>query len=246
MPEGPSIVILREALAPFKGKTVAEATGYAGINYERLSGRRITAIKSWGKHLLICFSGFYVRVHLMMFGSYFINGRKRSGNPTLRLSFARDEVNFHTCNVKLFDGSPDETYDWAADIMSDDWSAASAKKKIKALKKTTKVCDLLLDQTIFSGSGNIIKNEVLFRTYIHPRSLTGFLPDKQLNALIKETRNYSFDFLKWKKAHVLAKNWQIYTKKECPRCHIPTVAAHLGKGMRITYFCNNCQQLYQG
>ena len=30
------------------------------------------------------------------------------------------------------------------------------------------VCDALLDQTVFAGVGNIIKNEVLFRTGVHP------------------------------------------------------------------------------
>jgi len=61
-------------------------------------------------------------------------------------------------------------------------------------------CDALLDQHIFSGSGNIIKNEVLFRTRIHPLSLVSKLPTKKLTELIKETHNYAFDFLEWKKS----------------------------------------------
>jgi len=52
-----------------------------------------------------------------------------------------------------------------------------------------------LDQNIFAGVGNIIKNEVLFRICVHPGSKVGKLPAKQLNALVKEARNYSFDFL---------------------------------------------------
>ncbi len=49
------------------------------------------------------------------------------------------------------------------------------------------ICDALLDQTIFSGLGNIIKNEVLFRTRTHPESKTGAVPLKQWKAIIKES-----------------------------------------------------------
>jgi len=242
MPEGPSLVILKEKAEGFNHKKVVKATGYADIDFTRLDGQKITDLKTWGKHFLICFKGFYIRIHLMMFGTYRINERKDS-NPTLRLVFKNEELNFYTCNVKLNEGSPDDTYDWAADIMSDAWKPLKAEKKLKELKKAL-ACDALLNQEIFSGSGNIIKNEVLFRTRIHPLSIISALPPKKLKELIKETRRYSFDFLKWKKAFQLERNWLIYSKKECPRCKIPTVINYIGKGKRITYYCDNCQVLY--
>ena len=105
-------------------------------------------------------------------------------------------------------------------------------------------CDALLDQNIFSGSGNIIKNEVLFRIKVHPLSKVGALPAKQLNALVREARNYSFDFLEWKKAFVLKKHWLAHTKSTCPRCKIPLIKEYLGKTQRRSFFCNNCQELY--
>jgi len=37
-------------------------------------------------------------------------------------------------------------------------------------------CGALRNQNIFSGVGNIIKNEVLFRFYIHPLSAVTALP----------------------------------------------------------------------
>ena len=106
--------------------------------------------------------------------------------------------------------------------MNDGWSTAKAKRKLKLAPKML-VCDALLDQQIFAGVGNIIKNEVLFRIYVHPKSQVGNLPTKQLNLLIKEARNYSFDFLEWKKKYVLKKHWLAHTKKTCPRCKIPLV-----------------------
>jgi endonuclease VIII len=242
MPEGPSIVIIKEALQEFKGKRILHATGNAKINMSLLENKKITDIKSWGKHLLICCEDGTIRIHLMMFGSYRINERKEI-KPRLSLEFKDGEMNFYNTATKLIEGNLDDVYDWSADVLSDKWNASKAKKKLKTIPQTS-VCDALLDQQIFSGVGNIIKNEVLFRIYVHPKSIIGTLPAKQLNELIKEARNYSFDFLKWKREYTLRKHWLIYTKKMCPRCNIPVKKEYLGETKRRTFFCDNCQVKY--
>jgi endonuclease-8 len=94
MPEGPIILILKEQLQPFKHKKVISAKGYTTkMDPQLLVGKTITDIKTWGKHLLICFPKFTVRVHLMLFGSYKINDHGKH-NATLSLQFAKGEVNF--------------------------------------------------------------------------------------------------------------------------------------------------------
>lgn len=243
MPEGPSIVILKELVQEFKGKTVIAASGNTKVEKERMNGKKVIDFKSWGKHFLICFKGFSVRIHLMLFGSYRINERKVSP-ARLSLQFANGELNFYACSIKLIDEPLDDVYDWSADVMNDDWDPKKAKKKLKASPDML-VCDALLDQNIFAGSGNIIKNEVLFRIFVHPASTIGALPTKQLNLLIKEARNYSFDFYEWKKQYVLKKHWLAHTKKTCPRCKIPIVKKYMGKTNRRTFFCTNCQVLYE-
>jgi len=242
MPEGPSIVILKELVQEFKGKKVIIAAGNTKIEKERMNGQKVIDFKSWGKHFLICFKGFALRVHFMLFGSYRINERKITP-PRLSLEFAEGELNFYACSVKFIEEPLDEVYDWSADVMSDSWDPKAAKKKLKA-EPGMLACDALLDQNIFAGSGNIIKNEVLFRIFVHPGSKVGKLPAKQLNLLIAEARNYSFDFLLWKKAYVLKKHWLAHTKKTCPRCNIPLIKKYMGKTNRRTFFCENCQVLY--
>jgi endonuclease-8 len=96
----------------------------------------------------------------------------------------------------------------------------------------------------FAGVGNIIKNEVPWRIKVHPKTKVGNLPKKKLNELVDEARNYSFDFLKWKKAFELKKHWCIHTKTICPRCNIPAHKEYVGKTNRRTFFCDNCQVLY--
>ena len=96
-------------------------------------------------------------------------------------------------------------------------------------------CDALLDQQIFSGVGNIIKKEVLFRIRVHPGSTVGALPLRKRKELVEEAVQYSFDFLRWKKAFELKKHWLIHTKKICPRCHIPAIKEYMGKTNRRTF-----------
>jgi len=245
MPEGPSIQILREQTAGFSGKVVHQAVGNSKIDMKRLVGRRLIAVRSWGKHFLLEFEGFAIRIHLLMFGSYRINEGKDGATPRLSLGFAGGkELNFYTCSVQYIEGPLDAAYDWSADVLSDDWDAAAARKKLRATPDTL-VCDALLDQTVFSGVGNIIKNEVLFRIRVHPLSTIGALPAPKLRDLVTQARQYSFDFLEWKKAFVLKQHWLAHTKRICPRCDIPFVRAHLGKTQRRSFFCENCQRRYE-
>jgi len=139
MPEGPSIVILKEAVQSFKGRKILSVSGNSyQIDKERLTNQKVTSFKSWGKHFLICLPHYTIRIH-----------------------------------------------------------------------------------TIQS------------------------LPPRKLTELINEARNYSYDFLAWKKAFVLKKHWLIHTKKTCPRCNIPVIKKHLGKTNRRTFYCVNCQLLYK-
>ena len=95
-----------------------------------------------------------------------------------------------------------------------------------------------------SGVGNIIKNEVLFRIRVHPLSKVGALSPRKLRDLVEQARQYSFEFLEWKKAFVLRKHWLVQTRRECPRCHIPLSKAHLGVTNRRSFYCEQCQIPY--
>lgn len=244
MPEGPSIVILREAVEALNltKKPVIEAEGTARIDMDQLINQKVITFKSWGKHFLICFEKSTLRIHLMLFGSYLINERKKT-KPKLSIRFSKDELNFYACSVKLIDEPADKLYDWTGDIMSDKWKPANALKKLAEMPDAL-ACDVLLNQDIFSGSGNIIKNEVLFRTRIHPLSSITKIPEKKLKEMISETRKYAFDFLNWKKEGTLKKHWLAHTKQICPRDHVAFQKEYMGKNKRRSYFCELCQKLY--
>jgi len=242
MPEGPSIVILREAAAKFRGKTVRRALGNSSLDLTRMEGRRVIALRSWGKHFLIEFSGFSLRVHMLMFGSYRIDERKPSP-PRVSLQFDNGELNIYASSLKYIEGKLDETYDWRTDVMNDAWDPRLARRRLKQ-QPDTLICDALLDQELFAGVGNIIKNEVLFRQRVHPESTVGALPPRVLGRVIADARAYSFLFLEWKRAFELKKHWQIHTKRTCPTCGGPVSKIYPGKSRRRTFFCPNCQIRY--
>lgn len=242
MPEGPSIVILKEEVHSFEGKKIIEADGSAKLDFDRIENKKIESFKSWGKHFLICFDDFTIRIHFLLFGSYLINEQK-TAVPKLSLVFQKGEINFYACAIKVLEGDIKSHYDWTEDIMNDDWDAKKAIKKLKEIPDKM-ICDALLDQDIFSGLGNIIKNEVLYRARIHPESLVGKIPSRKIKEIVDEARNYSFDFLKWKKNNELKKNWLAHTKKICKRCDLPLFKEYTGTKKRRSFFCTNCQKLH--
>jgi endonuclease-8 len=245
VPEGPSLVILREETTRFVGKKIVRAEGNTrALDLGSLAGKKIKSLRSWGKHFIIEMPGLVLRIHFMLFGSYRINERKPDSNVRMSLQFADgSELNFYACSIKPVDPDLDTQYDWDADIMSPTWDPAKARKKLRANPELL-ACDALLDQTIFAGVGNIIKNEVLFRIRLHPLSTIGALPAPKLRQLVEQARQYSFDFLEWKNAFVLSKNWLAHKRSICPRCGIPFSKGHLGKTKRRSFYCEQCQIRY--
>lgn len=243
MPEGPTIVILKEEVRQFSGKEVISVSGNTKIDLDRLNHQKVNFFKSWGKHFLIGFDGFTVRIHMLMFGSYLVDETKDTP-VRLGLTFNNGQLNFYSCSVKILEGDINLHYDWSGDVMNRDWDPKKAKSKLKAIPQKL-ICDTLLEQDIFAGVGNIIKNEVLYRVRVHPESETGKIPPKKINEIIEEAKVYCFEFLEWKKKFELRKHWLAHTKKTCLRCNLPGVKTYTGVKKRRSFYCENCQKLYR-
>ena len=246
MPEGPIIAIFKERLKALQieGKAITDVTGISEIASQKLLHAELREIKSWGKHLLLCFEKFTIRIHLMMSGVYTIN-KLPNGSEDLSLVFDQEIINLYSVSLVYIARNLEEIYDWSADIMSPSWNPEAALRKL-IKKPATFICDAILDQSIFAGAGNIIKNEALFRAKVHPLSRIGTIPKLKLREIIDEVRNYSFDFYRWKKERTLIQRWLAYSKETCPRCHIPLVKMETGRTKRLDYFCVTCQHLYKG
>ncbi len=242
--EGPSLVILCEELRGFVNKKITDVGGNSKEDILSLHGKKISTIKSWGKHLIIQAGSIALRIHFLLYGSYRINEVRDGMSPRLSLIFKNGEVNFYNCSVKFIEGNVDAIYNWATDIMSPEWDENVVIKKIKK-EKESMVCDVLMNQEIFTGVGNIIKNEVLFNLHMHPDALIKNLSTKQLKNLAEEARSYSFKFYEWKRIYELRKHYQVYKQRICPRCEIPLLIKKTGLKERRSYFCINCQWKFE-
>jgi endonuclease-8 len=239
MPEGPSIILAKEVVAKFAGKKIIDVSGNSKIDQSILLNKKIIEFKSWGKHFLICLDGLTLKVHFLMFGSYTIDEKKPDRAIRLNLTFKNGEINLYACSLKYLEGNINQHYDWSSDVMNEHWDKKKAKAKLKAIPNEL-ICDALLEQYIFAGVGNIIKNEILYRVRVHPESILRKIPTAKINKLIDETRTYSFQFLEWKRAFELKKHWLAHTKKICLRCNLPIIRKQTGNKKRRSFICTNC------
>jgi len=247
--EGPSLYLAARQLKPFRGKTVLSVSGNTKIEKERILKKKVKTIFSWGKHLIIQFDEFALRTHFLLFGTFeatvdnsgVTGNYQRSYTPRLQLDFENGNIKFFNCSVKFLEtGNAKASYDFSIDIMSPKWNSDKAFDSIES-KPDVEIADILLDQEIFAGVGNIIKNEVLWRVRIHPETKVKNLPASALKKLIAETKKFSLLFYKWRKVFLLRKHLHIYQKSICPRCGAKVKREKTGKRNRISYFCPVCQ-----
>ena len=248
--EGPSIHLAAEQLGPFVGRRVRAVEGNSRIGIERLRHRTVRDIFAWGKHLVFQFDAFALRVHFMLWGTFAasVNGASVTGDyrrgsaPRLFLMFANGEITIWSASLRFLDHPcARDTYDFAADVLSDVWDPRAALEKVRRHPRA-EIADVLLDQSIFAGVGNIIKNEVLFRTGTSPLTRVGRLPIRKLRRIIDDARTFSFRFLELRRRFALRKNLEIYGRSKCPSCGGKVSRKVHGTRGRRSFYCATCQR----
>ena len=242
MPEGPAILHLRNTLLPFKGKIVKKAGGYGPMPTAWIKGKKLTDIQTWGKHLLFIFPNGTVRVHLMLFGEVRINERRKV-NRSFYLEFDNGEINGYVVKAEKLKKSPEETYDWRIDILHEDFDPAYVKTLIQ--KKAGKtIDDVLMDQQVFSGVGNKIRNEALYRAGIHPFSVIGKIPPAKITKLVKEVVTYAKLFYKNLEKKGEHSAFGVY-QQEYTKDGSEVTMKILPKSKRKIFFSEHDQELYK-
>ena len=238
-----------EQLSPLINCEIEIVEGNTKIGKERLQYQKVLDIFSWGKHLVFQFDSFAMRTHFMLFGTFEadIEGKsvtgdyKRTQAPRLILQFSNGTIRFYNCSLRYIESAhAKEDYDFSIDVMSPLFDPKHALKQLEE-NPTEQIGDLLLDQGIFAGVGNIIKNEVLFLEKLGPETLAQDIPMKRKKKLIETVLKYVMQFYEWRRGFVLRKHFQIYRKSECPRCHGKVLRKKTGKKARLSYFCPICQ-----
>lgn len=244
--EGPSLFIAEENLNPFERKIILKVEGNTKVGKERLLKKEVKHIFSWGKHLVFQFDDFAMRIHFMLYGTYVarVNGRLVNGEYTregklirLGLTFDNGFINMYNCSIKLLEtAKAKKAYDFSANIMSKTWNSDSALEKIKQYPNE-EIADVLLDQEIFAGVGNIIKNEVLYIVRVDPRTLVKNLTEEKLKEIIEESQKYAHNFYKWRKKYELRKHYQVYRQSVCKNCGTRVTRKKTGRRERYSFIC---------
>ncbi len=249
--EGPSLHLAAKQLKPFKGERILSVSGNTSIDKTRFDGKTVRDIFAWGKHLVFQFDMFALRVHFLLWGTFeaqvlgvWVTGDYRKARVS-RLSFVfqNGEINMFNCSLKIIESAKAKNeYDFSTDIMSPKWDADQAYRRARKMPDE-EIADVLLDQEIFAGVGNIIKNEVLSIMRVNPKATVASIPPKKLKALIAETQAFSRQFYKWREKFVLRKHLLIHRKGTCPHCGTKVIREKTGKRERWSYWCPVCQAL---
>ncbi|XP_053400212.1 endonuclease 8-like 3 [Mercenaria mercenaria] len=195
---------------------------------------------------------FDYRVHFLMAGQSFINNEKvdndLGGNAetaSLELQMSEDLLTFKKTSVDVRPAAPcRKKYETLndLDICSPVFNFPRAVALVKEQQHRL-VCDVLLDQSILPGVGNIIKNEALFDSGIKPSSKVSELKDEHVSHLIKMTRDFTNIFYQCRRdGKPLHVHYKIYSKRKCKQCDGKVTICRLGDDSdRVTYFCQACQ-----
>jgi endonuclease-8 len=183
MPEGDTIHRIAASLAPrLTGKTLERVTTQ-GLARD-VAGRTVASVTAHGKHLVIELdNGASLRAHLGMNGRFRAYPRADGDALLARMSPGRASLALTTDDgVFLWIGAPtieishrrDPRHGMAVaslgpDILSDGFDDRVAAARA-AEHGSRSIAEVLLDQRIAAGIGNIYKSEALFTAGIDPRT----------------------------------------------------------------------------
>jgi endonuclease VIII len=241
--EGPGVKDIADRLQFAVHETVADVSGNTKAEKERLKETRIVAVYSVGKRLVIQAETAAVVVHFLMFGTYRVNERRPDRVPRLSLKLGEDEINFYNCSTQVWPLEDLRQLDPTGDILNLAFDAERTRAAVKGNDRM--ITDVLLDQSVFGGVGNIIKCEALHRARIQPQSISKNIPDESARNLIDKTIGFSGVFYDCKKAGKWLNEYLlVYHKGKCGTCGGKITAKKMGETKRMTFFCPICQKLY--
>ncbi len=246
VPEGDSIRRDAAKLAALVGQRIERATTQGLVR--DLAGRVVTAVTPYGKHLTIVVDdGTELRVHRGIRGSFTATARADGEAWLARLSPGRASLALIVADAvylwrdaRTVEISPRRgarrgiaVAQLGLDVLADDFDSRLAASRAR-LHATRIVCDVLLDQRVVAGIGNIYKNEALFLCRIDPRAPISVLTDAQLDALYATANRLM---------KVSSRDFFVYgrTGEPCRTCRTTLQLAQLGDPPRWTWSCPQCQ-----
>ena len=225
------------------GKCVIEAKPQA---IARLKGRRIEGVEARGKHLMMRFEGgVALHSHMGMTGSWHLyrpgeRWREPAWTATVVLEF--DDVVavcFAAPKMELVADAEQPVAHLGPDILRDPFDLDEVVRRARVSDAAT-IGELLLDQRVCAGIGNIYRCESLWLERVGPWLSPAALDDATLRQLYLTARDLMRRSLA---APVGRQRHAVHARggQSCLRCFGLIRIRAQGKIARLTYFCPHCQ-----
>ena len=261
MPEGHTIhriAIDHGKLLRGKPIAVSSPQGRFAADAALVDGARLKRLEAHGKHLFYFWSnGLVGHVHLGLFGKF----RVRRGSapleaPTVRMRLAAanatvDLVGPTDCVIGTHDDRDRIVARLGPDPLRDDADPDLAYRAVT--RRVAPIGQLLLDQKVISGIGNVYRAEALFVNGIHPSRPGNQMSRDQFDELwatveamlrqgVADDRIITLDRERFEVPTGTTRRGDttyVYHRDLCLRCGSPILTVDLGG--RPCYYCPVCQ-----
>jgi len=257
MPEGDTIHYAANRIRPFLEGSVPEirtpAPRLRGDRWpERLAGRAVRAVDAHGKHLFLHFEGeLLIHSHLRMTGSwgtYEAGARWRRSPRRAWLVLAargREAVQFDGPVLELMTESR-RRFDvrfagLGPDICAEEFDEDRFLRRLREEDPTRPIGDVLLQQQVVAGIGNMWKAEGCFAARVDPWRPMAQVRDEEaleiIRALRPRMRESARDGMQDRHRVVYGR-----AGRPCPRCGATILRRGQWEDNRTTYWCPGCQR----
>ena len=248
MPEGDTIERAARSLdAWLTGRAITAASG-RDIATGSLVGRTVGSVRAVGKHLLVELGGTTLHTHMRMKGSWHVYRRgdrwRRPASAARVVLEAGDHlaVCFDAPVVELLSTRELAVHPalggLGPDVLGDPLDRDEVGRRVAAVDPATPVGDVLLDQKVVAGIGNIWRAEALHRHRLDPHVPVGSLPvDVVVDAIATAGALMRTSVAGPRPAP------RVYRRagRACPRCGATVVSERFGRDNRTAYWCPGCQ-----
>lgn len=209
---------------------------------ERLDGKTLEGVEAIGKNLLLRFEGGLVlRSHLRMTGRWRIEprGSTRTGRPWLVLRGAEHEAVLWNGPVLELGSEARTRRRLGPDILEDPPDYDAMLARLRDAPQERAAGDVLLDQRLVAGIGNLWKAEMLWDARVSPWRTLGEVGDEELVATLEAAHRLM-------RASVAGTRplRHVYRRagRACHRCGVVIRSHPQGDAARIAYWCPGCQR----
>ncbi len=262
MPEGDTahrvaLVLGRE----LTGRTLDRVSLRDRGDVPALAGRRVEGVEARGKHVLVHLEGGWsLRVHLGMKGRWWRRDVREALPPAPTALLVAGDTAYACVGAYGAEAAPTRalrTHPVLGRLGPDLLSEPPPIEEVVGRARSPahagrQIGDLLLDQRVASGIGNVYKSEALFECRIHPRAAVGALSDEALAGLFETAaRLLRLGLLirgkrpgaVRRRATPTSRRLWVYGRagKPCLDCGTPVERFLQGDHGRSTYFCPGCQ-----